>query len=470
MKLYRNYVTTKIKMINIDYRINLFYRTVEDMYEFPNGSVYLFDLIDKSWKINPLDTIKIIFNWRDCREGKGNCDGALSSLLYIEYQYTEWFECNFKNIPKYGSWLDLIKLWHFVNYDKSKDSIMDFLIDTLENDLKKLENNEEITLLAKWIPSENSKWDRIKQPRFIIELCKNLFCINKVSNDHIRELRKNILSPLRKKIDLIETRICKGQHIDYEKVPSNAMNKYKKIFIKRDAFNFIKYLEELKPKEYITNFNELYPHDLVKQYLDGHPEDPIIEEKWIIMKERYKFTDSVAVCDVSGSMHGLPMCISIALSLLCLHNNRLITFSEIPEIHYVPDGSLYSQVQSVKDMMWGSIINIEYTMDLILKHFTDIKKVYIFTDMYISKAINDVKIENIKEKYIISNIKLPQIIFWNLHDSQKNDPIINDHIILLYGYSTSILKCIEKNNINQLNLMLNVINSSRYDVIKSPET
>ncbi len=46
---------------------------------------------------------------------------------------------------------------------------------------------------------------------------------------------------------LVESRLCeqKYDHIDYEKVPGVAMNKYKKAFQRNDPIRFSEYLHDL---------------------------------------------------------------------------------------------------------------------------------------------------------------------------------------------------------------------------------
>lgn len=442
-------------MDDTDSRLILFFKATKSLCNFPTGSLTLFELIENSWNVSPLDTMKIIMNWRDCRNGKG-CHESLAALVYIEEVYKEWFQANFKIIPEYGSWLDLIKLWHYVNIE-SKTLIMDFIIDTLENDIN-TPDHKSITLLAKWIPSENSRWDRIKQPRFIIELCKNLFCINKVNNDIMSSLRKYVISPLRKRIYIVETKICNNQPIDYKYVPKIAMDKYSKIFINRDTATFKEYLKTIKNKEKTSDI--LLPHDLVRYYLNGNDKNSIIEEQWQVMRTKYVFTNSVAVCDISGSMIGLPMEISIALGLLCLFDNKVITFSEVPELYYIPDGSLYTQVKHMQDMMWGSNTSLEKVIDLALGLSDKINKIYIFSDMPFNQAFGYNFIKKTDSK----------IIFWNLRESTRLFPVTAyNNIIILSGFSVSILNSITSEDIGPLHIMLQIIRSSRYDLIVEPE-
>ncbi len=450
-----------------DYRLNLFLIPTDDSVKFPNCSNYLSDLIDKSWNINPLDTFKIIMNWRDCRGGRCNYNNALSALLYIEYKYPNWFIENIYIIPEYGSWLDLIKLWHFVSY-KSKVTIMTHIVNTLKNE--NILDNHNI-LLSKWIPNENSKWDRITKPRFLIELCKNMFNIQKVTSNDIKNLRKNIINPLRNKLNIIETNICQHKNIEYDKLSLFTINKYKKIFIKKDSKNFNKFLEnnnEINTKLAVKN--DLLPHELVKYYLDGNKENKQIELQWKTLKQKYNFKNCIPVCDISGSMYGRPMEISIALSLLFLYDNKLITFNETPEIYFIPECSLYNQIQYIKNIMWGSYTNFEEIINLTMSLSESIKTIFIFSDMDFDKAMGyNVNLSIVKQKYNLLNLNIPKVLFWNLSGTIKTVPIeYPESIIKLSGYSESLLYSILHDNISLFNIIIRIINSTRYNRIIVP--
>jgi hypothetical protein len=494
-----------------DPRLNLFFKTVRDVGTFehdtkkcegdsPSGAVLLneklYEMIDSSFALYPLDTMKILMNWRDCRGGKGDHKGFLVSMAYIAKMYPEWFKANLKLLHIYGSYLDYVKLWHLVESVALKRVIMHLIVDTLFDDMVKLEDIEtsqgnkgetQVSLLAKWIPSEKYKWDRYNNSRFVFELCREYFGVKRVDNSHLKTLRKNVLTPLRKHLDLVERKMCAKEfhQINYSSVPSVAMNKYRKAFAKRDETRFNEYIENVKSGKDKINSSQVYPHNLVAKYLSSSAVvDEVIEAQWREIKQKATasgaFDRSIVVCDVSTSMDGTPMEVAIALGLLGLYENKLITFSATPELHYVPDGTLYDQVRNVSCMSWGMNTNFDRVMDLVLglsarKPDESIKRIFVFSDMQFdvafSKTNTVTKFQLMQQKFKRANVEMPQIVFWNLRGDTNDFPVQSDErgVILMSGYSPSLLNSLlDGKDITPLDVLLNVIDSSRYDVVVSP--
>lgn len=444
----------------MDARLNLFFKTVRNI-----DSFRLFNLIDKSWEVDKLHTMKILLNWRDCRGGKGDYNMFIDAMEHIAKKEPEWLHVNIDNIPEYGRFLDLVKIWHVV--PTSQTYIMKFLVDQLINDH---ESTESISLLAKWIPTEKKQWDK----GFVKALCKVLFNTDYVKSNHIKRLRTEYITPLRAKLKIIEHNLVNRDYtFPYEAVPSCAMKKYKKAFTKNDGVRFTSFIEDVKSGKKKINASQVYPHDLVCKYIKGDEEDAVIEEQWKVISENVTklgaFDQSVVVCDVSGSMQGTPMEVAIALGLLS--KNKLITFSEYPRLHDVPyHESLHKQVKNVMNMDWGCNTNLEKVIDLLVKFNEPIKRVYIFSDMQFDAAVscNDTHFDQIKKKFGES---MPQIIFWNLRGDTSDFPAqINDNgVVMLSGYSPSLLKMITNaEDINPLNAMLSLIESDRYSKVRSP--
>jgi Domain of unknown function (DUF2828) len=476
-----------------DARLNLFFKTVRDLGSFTDDSSNqeLYDMIDKSFLESPVDTVRILMNWRDCRGGKGDHRGFLVAFAYLSKEYPVWFKCNLHLLSEYGSYLDYVKLWHLVdNTYEAKTQIMDLIVKTLKSDVVALQtdSNSKITLLAKWLPSEKYKWDRYNNNKFVYELCRKFFRVKRVDNYHLKMLRKQVLVPLRNHINIVESKMCakKFDEIDYQAVPSVAMNKYKDAFTKNDSDRFAKYLEDVEKGEKKINSSQVYPHDLVRQYLNhlSPKVDNVIEAQWNEIKKKVQqskaFDNSIAVCDVSGSMDGIPMEVAIALGLLGLHDNKMITFSEQPSLYHVPEGTLYEQVQLLKNMPWGYNTNFERVMDLVIglsarKPEDSIKRVFIFSDMQFDEAVGlthgkqRTHFNMLIQRFKDAGVEMPQIVFWNLRGGTKDFPVKSDEcgVIMMSGYSPALLNgLLEGKEVTPLSVMMNIIDSPRYELVE----
>jgi hypothetical protein len=302
-------------------------------------------------------------------------------------------------------------------------------------------------------------------------------------------LRRQVITPLRYRIKIVESQMCakKFDEIDYQKVPSVAMNKYKNAFRKNDKERFDEYMQSVSKGEKKINSSQVYPHDLVRQYLScGLSEmDEVIEAQWEEIKKKARetnaFDKSIVVCDVSGSMDGTPMEVAIALGLLGLYDNKLITFSEQPSLYHVPVGSLYEQVKKVSSMPWGYNTNFTRVMDLVIglsarKPEDAIKRIFIFSDMQFDEAVGphnstDTHFQILEKRFRDAGIEMPQIVFWNLRGGTKDFPVEQDSrgVVMMSGYSPALLTgLLEGKEVTPLDIMMNIINGTRYDLVKSP--
>ncbi|KAJ2993063.1 hypothetical protein HDV02_002654, partial [Globomyces sp. JEL0801] len=244
-------------------------------------------------------------------------------MSLLDQSHPKWLCENLEHIAFYGRYLDLIHLWYLVS-DGTKQAIMDIITKQLNTDVAALVDSKQVSLLAKWIPTENGKYDRLVpgHPRFNITLCRNLLNETKVTTKEISKLRKDYISPLRKKIRLVETALCEKKYdmIDYSQVPSVAMKRYRNAFRKHDEERFNGYLGKVSAGEAKINSSQVMPHDIVRHYLGNGAYDEVLELQWKEIQktvdECEAFKDSISIVDVSGSMSGTPMEVAIALGLL----------------------------------------------------------------------------------------------------------------------------------------------------------
>lgn len=478
-----------------DPRLNLFFKTVRDLGKLDNNrecedNEKLYILVDESMNCDKLDTVKILFNWRDCRGGKGDKQGFLCAMVYLELYHSDWFYANIDILPEYGSYMDLVKLWHFVTSKKAKKTIMRLIIDALLRDKHSLECNGPISLVAKWIPAEGSKWDKRDGKSFVYNMCSQMYGVRRVSNEILKRLRKEILVPLRTHMRLAETKMCARDFgsIDYTKVPSVAMNKYKQAFFKNDKVRFQEYLLDVKAGKKKINSDQVYPHDLVRQYLNNsyNEANEVIEAQWNAIKTKVHqsnaFNNSICVVDVSGSMDGTPIEVAIALGLLGLYDDKVITFSENPQLFHIPSNdTLYEQVQQLQSCPWGMNTNFEKVMYLVLglssrKPENAIKRIFVFSDMQFDTAFgnsaNLTHFELMKNKFETAGIEMPQLVFWNLRGNTGDFPVRHDDkgVVLMSGYSPSLMNgLLEGKDVTPMDILRNVLDNKRYDLVKKPD-
>ncbi|KDO75142.1 hypothetical protein CISIN_1g043578mg [Citrus sinensis] len=297
------------------------------------------------------------------------------------------------------------------------DHVSDHFAECLKNDMKLYESGEvtKISLAAKWCPSIDSSFDRAT---LICESIarkvfpKTLYTEYEGIEDahyayRVRDrLRKQVLVPLRKALELPEVYIGANRwdSLPYNRVASVAMKLYKDKFLMHDPERFKKYLEDVKAGKAKIAAGALLPHEIIGSLDDPFDGGQVAELQWkrIVddLMQKGKLRNCMAICDVSGSMHGTPMEVSVALGVLVSElseepwKGKLITFSENPELQVLEGDSLRSRTDFVTEMEWGMNTDFQKVFDLILQVAVNgnlkpeqmIKRLFVFSDMEFDQA------------------------------------------------------------------------------------
>lgn len=460
------------------------------------------DYIKDCIKIDPLKTIAIIYNCRDRKNGKKEKKISNDAMYILKSYDMELYKKNIYNyIDKYGCWKDLL-------YIAEKD-VKFLYVETrlfakkLVEDKNKLENNDDnISLCAKWSPSENKNHDKklyiskeialdILYLEYNINKKISLEDYNKYKEKSGEYYRKQYLSPLRNKINIIEKLLCNKEYnkINYESVPSIAHKRLKNTFMKHDMERYNNYLKNLQKGIAKINTTGILPHELVNYYLTDNKElDLTIESQWkTIVKDIKKsgiLDNILAVVDVSGSMFSasngsIPAQVSIALGLLIsecstnLFKNKVITFTECAEFHNIEGETLKERINSIKNMNWGYSTNFESVAEIIVdfgKKYRILdkdmpKKIIVLSDMQFDEAQNIEKNNKLPhniflDKFKKNNFTSPKIIYWNLNsDNTKSFPVdINENgTAIISGFSEQLLKIFMEYDNFDPNIVLNKI-------------
>jgi len=216
----------------------------------------------------------------------------------------------------------------------------------------------------------------------------------------------------------------------------------------------------------------------------------VVELQWKSIIDEVKknggLKDSIVLSDVSGSMAGTPMEVSVALGLLISEvtqepfRNFVITFHENPTFHRVVGNSLKARVQSLSGAPWGGTTNFSAVFDMILKKAVSSKisqqampkRLFVISDMQFDIAGGasfESNHENIKNKYKKAGYEVPQIIYWNVRADTPDFPVTQDEsgVALVAGFSQSILKNLVEHGevMDPVSFMRSVIDAERYKVL-----
>jgi Domain of unknown function (DUF2828). len=461
------------------------------------------DSFAKAWAENPVTASKILMNLRDIRGGKGEKLIPIVIITYLKQKLDPHvYQLILAKMLDYGCWKDILRVMEMTsrlpNIRCNKDLTFEtnLFADQLKKDMESLEQHTNtndktkvaISLCGKWAPSEYSHFN--KHPTYA---AKQIMITLGISVKAYRQM----LSKLRNHLTILEKLMSTHQYdkIDFSKLPAVAHMKMKPAFMrttnaigieseprKQLQLSYKQYLNNLATGRTKVNVKGIQPHELVSTYLDRNSElDPLVEAQWVEIKNRVidsgAFKNVTAVVDVSGSMFGQPMSVSIALGILVAEcttgpfHGKVITFHEKPSWHHLLGNNLKEQVQCLGKAPWGGSINLRAVFDIILKEAIAakltqeemVKTLFIFTDMQFDSCCHgsESTLDYARRTYVEAGYQLPNIICWNLRTSSANTmPLTSNenNVAMLSGFSAELLKCVlTAKEINPMAMMMHIL-------------
>ena len=511
----------------------------------------LIECDEETYNTNICYMITLLFYFRDIQEGKGERDLFYWGYLWMYRKFPEIMlhmldllvyeetTLEVKVGKPFGTWKDLNKIMEYCTEDKNADIACD-IYTQLEEKIVKLysfqlmfdKKSKNPSLAAKWAPRENKYVD--KKTNLVELIAADMF--GDIDNpSHRIKLYRKTISSLNKKINTVEQLQCDNRwsEISFGNVPSKALKQYMKAFLyitkkgelrgsQEDRFECRKkFLEErhkaaTNPSESVFNTKDLQPHEIVGSILKDSSEQNIsnmtalwnkyisdLKEDFYDEEGKPKMPKTLAMCDVSGSMVGLPMDAAISTTILLiemlgLNGNCVLTFESEPQWINLEDcPTLYSKIIKLKQAPWGGTTNFSSAFNLILSAAVDNKlpqehmfeRLVVLTDMqfdeadkpdfyYGCKSTKEYETfnscyEKIKSAFIAANYKMPEIIFWNFRGNTNNHitETSQQGVTMLSGLSgTSMLKDFFLDEINLAatsidKLQDNILHKSRHQCI-----
>lgn len=359
-----------------------------------------------------------------------------------------------------------------------------FISERLEKDLK----TEYPSLLAKWLPSANSRNTSTRNKGRKIA---------KLIGVTEKEYRKT-LSKLRKQIGIVETLVTEGRwgEIELDKVPGVALKRYSTLFNEKiptkmeDFFAEAERALEAGEKSNLKT-NTLYPHDILSDVFSRNIDSKQGDLLWKSLPDYVKGHGVLSVIDASASMgsferKGSPM--NIAMSLGLYTSERL---SDAFKDHYINfndahntkmlkfiGNDLLSKCNSLNRRDWGWSTDVQAVFDLVLRTATknnltqeDMpKSIVIFSDMEFNSCGENTNLVEAQRKFADAGYVLPNLVFWNVESRNDQSPVQADSsgAVLVSGYSPVTLQFVLSGATKTpYDLMLDVIGTSRYDLAES---
>lgn len=438
-----------------------------------------------------MTAIKFLFYLGDVRGGLGERRTFRICMKWLAESNPEITKKILELIPEYTRWDNLIFL---VETKQVGNDVVKIIRAQLFEDSANMENDDCISLLAKWMPSANS--NSKEKRRLGLRMAKEL----EMSE---RDYRK-MLSSFRRYLDIVEIKMSqnKWDEIKYESVPSKANLRYNKAFLKHDEERRRSYLDSLRKGETKINANVLYPHEIVSKYLQKNDwgystggtkdMDDTLEEMWKSLPNM-SIENTLVVRDGSGSMFAgsysnvNPIDVSTALAIYMSEHNtgewkdKFITFSANPKIVNLSKCStLKEKIDLSMCETEASNTNIYKTMKLILDTAINNcmtqeempKTIVICSDMQFDgrlHKLNKSLFDDIALEYETHGYKLPKICFWNLDAEKSNSVPMQQNemgLVLCSSFSTQVLKMFMSGQTDPYKCLLEQLNDVRYKPVE----
>ena len=438
---------------------------------------------------------KMLFYAGDIRQGGlGERRTFRICLRWLADNHPEIVNKNIELIPYFNRF----DSWFVLCGTKCEKLMWENVAKTLAADMKAYNasvgtKHVPISLLAKWMPSENTSSEKTRQMAVKAQRALQLTP---------RKYRK-MLSALRKHINVTERLMSAGEwaKIDYAKVPSYAMHNYGSAFAKHDHERFDAYLKSVKKGEVKINASVLYPYDLVEKYMNtremgtyygdcfvARNENAVVEAQWKAMPNYLtKPVNAVVMADVSGSMRGRPMATSIGLATyFAQHNtghyhNQYLTFTSEPKFINIREGaSLLECVKKVAEAGVGYSTNLEKAFLAILETAVNYevpknempKALVVISDMEIDKYMRPGRhwgfLDVMRKRFASYGYALPRIILWNVNARKDTFLSQSEDILFVSGQSASVFKqlCQNLDGITAYDLMIQTLNGPAYSKVR----
>ncbi len=436
-------------------------------------SAEITDRFLRAYAEDPCLAMKILFYARDIRGGLGERSVFRTIIRWLAENEKLSLVRNLPFIAEYGRWDDLLVLLD----TSARKEAEQLLRRQFEADMAALAAGNTVSLLGKWLPSVNaSSAETVSRAKQLVRA----FGLSEVS------YRKS-LTALRAQIRIVENSLrLKVCWYDYSKLPSGAMFKYRRAFMRNDPAGYQYFMQQVKSGQASVHTSTLMPYEIVTAAYNA-PEDDreILDVLWNSLDDFTGSDNALVVADGSGSMYWgcnpQPAAVAQSLAIYFAERNRgafrnhFITFSTHPQLVEIKGADIVEKVRYCRSFNEVADTNLQAVFELILRaavlnHVPQDElpsAVYIISDMEFNSCTRDASLSNFeyaKDLYASHGYKLPRVVFWNVESRNRQQPVKMDEkgVALVSGFTARIFSQVMDGDMDPYKYMMKVLGSGRY--------
>lgn len=416
--------------------------------------------------------IKCLFYLRDIRGGQGERRFFRVCFNWLAKQYPEIARRNLINVAEYGRYDDL---YCVVGTPVEKD-MFELIAEQLKQDIASLKTSEfeGVSLLAKWLKSENAS---SKETKYLANKTRVAL---KLTHKAYRQL----LSALRKRGNVLERLMSNGEwnRIEYSKIPSKAGLIYRNAFAKRDAERYKEFIESKDTK---VNAGVNYPYEMVRAVTSKlspyfwskdqtiemtELERQTINKFWANKKDYLNGANRkiLGMIDTSGSMdtnnYGTvkPIDVAISIGMYAAEGltgpfaNCYISFASRPQLIEIEGIDFVDKVRRIYNSNLVDNTNLKAAFDLVkdialtqpIDRDTLPDAIVVVSDMEIDRGSywrneyeRKTDMENMRAEWEAAGLKMPHLVYWNVN-ARNNIILDSDEATYVSGCSPVIFESI----------------------------
>ena len=424
--------------------------------------------------------MKLLFYSRDVRGGLGERRVFRTVLKYLADAEPESVRKNLRLVSEYGRWDDLTAL---LGTACEEDAVA-VIREQMAKDLCALDAGENVSLMAKWLPSVNASCAAsVKNGK---RLAKALAMTD-------AEYRR-ALAGLRAKIRIVENSLRQKDYtFAYSALPSGALLKYRRAFRRNDGKRYKAFLDQVSAGKDTVHTGTLYPYDVVAKALGFRGNDTerkALDVTWNALEGFAPQGNALCVIDGSGSMYwsGTPAPATVALSLGMYFaercrgrfRNHFITFSRNPRLVEIRGKDLVEKVRYCQTFNECANTDIRKVFDLILSAAVRNRMpqeelpetLYFISDMEFDRCAENAELtvfEHAKKRFEDYGYRLPKVVFWNVQSRNWQQPVSmnTQGAVLVSGCTPRIFSMVAGGRSDPVQLMKDILLGGRYAPVRA---